>query len=104
MAVAAMTRDTEHYWQSPYITWRAEIPGDWTLFILYLRESRIKARVPAILEVLSLLGLFQPVALLGGPLGDKRGAFWIAVEPRFTQAAIQLLPRLGYSYAVDRAI
>ena len=96
--------DTEHYWQSPYINWSAEIPGDWTLFILYLRESRVKARVPAILEALSLLGPFQPVALLGGPLGDKRGIFWIAVEPQFTQSAIKLLPRLGYSYAVDRAI
>lgn len=99
-----MMLDTEHYWQSPYINWTAEIPGDWAMFIMYMRESRGKARVPAVMEALSLLGPFQPVALLGGPLSDKRGVLWVAVETRFTQSAIKLLPQLGYSYAVDRAI
>lgn len=97
-------QETEHYWQNPYIHWHDEIPVDWSLFILYLRKSRVKARVPAILEALSLLGPFQPIALLGGPLGDKRGVFWIAVEPQFTRFAINLFPRLGYSDAVDLAV
>lgn len=96
--------NTEHYWQSPYINWYVDMPDDWSLFILYIRESRVKARVPAVLEALSLLGLFQPIALLGGPLGDKQGVFWIAVEPKFTQSAIDLFSRLGYSYAVDWAV
>jgi hypothetical protein len=96
--------DSGHYWQSPYIDWAPEIPDDWNLFVVYMRQSRIKARVPAVLEVLSLLRPLQPIAPLRGPLAGEKGAFWIAVAPSFTQPAIQLLSRLGYSYAVDRVL
>jgi hypothetical protein len=96
--------DSGHYWQSPYIDWAPEIPDDWNLFVVYMRTARIKARVPAVLEVLSLLRPFQPIAPLRGPRADEKGVFWIAVAPSFTQPALQLLPRLGYSFAVDRVL
>jgi SAM-dependent methyltransferase len=99
-----MMLDTGHYWQSPYIDWTSEVPDGWDLFVVYMRESRVKARVAAVLELLSLLGPFHPVAPLSGPLADKKGVFWIALEPQFTQRSIQLFPRLGYSHAVDRAM
>jgi SAM-dependent methyltransferase len=103
-ASSNLMAETGHYWQSPYVSWSPEIPDDWTLFVVYMRESRVRARVPAVLELLSLWGPFRPVALLSGPFADKRGVFWVALEPALAQSAILLLPRLGYAYAVDRAV
>ena len=96
--------DTGHFWQSPFIPWASEMPEGWTLLVVHMRASRVKARVPAVLEVLSLLGPFQPVALLSGPLADRQGVFWIALDPAFLHPVVQLLPRLGYAFAVDRAV
>jgi SAM-dependent methyltransferase len=94
--------DTAHYWQSPYIEWSTDIPDTWTLFVFYTRTARVKAKVPAVLEALSLLGPFDPLAPLSGPQADQKGVFWLAVDPQFAQPAEALFPRLGYSYAVDR--
>ena len=99
-----MKIDNGHYWQSPYINWSHEIPDQWTLFVMYMRESRVKARVPAVLAAFWLLEPFRPLGPIGGPRAYKRGLFWIAFEPRFAQSAIQLLPRLGYSCAADQAL
>lgn len=72
-----------------------------TLLIFYVRNSRIKAMDCAIQEALFLLRDFEPVALPGGPMGDTRGLFWIEIPSHLLNDAADLLPRLGYSYAVD---
>jgi SAM-dependent methyltransferase len=72
------------------------------LFVFHMRESRVKAKVPAVLEALSLWRPFEPVAPISGPLAEMRGVFWIALGPRYVGTATQLLPRLGYSFAVDQ--
>jgi hypothetical protein len=93
---------SEHYWQSPYVEWVSQLPDSWRLFVFHIRESRVKAKVPAVLEALSLWRLFEPVPLISGPLAEKRGVFWIALDPQYVSVATPLLPRLGYSFAVDQ--
>ncbi len=72
-----------------------------SIFVCYLRPARNKARTAGTIEVLSLLRDLQPVALSGGPLSEQSGVFWIAIPAESVEAAIQRLPRLGYTYAVD---
>ena len=95
---------SEHYWRNPYVTWTSEIPAEWLLFVFHIRDSRIKAKVPAVVEILSVWRPFQPLASLSGPLADQRGVFWIALDPQFLSPALNLLPRLGYSHAADLVV
>lgn len=69
-----------------------------------MRESRVKAKVPAVMEALSLWRPFRPVAPISGPLAEKRGVFWIALDPQYVTTAISRLQRLGYSLAVDEVL
>jgi hypothetical protein len=95
---------TEHYWQSPFVDWREELPAGWELFLFYIRTSRQQARIAAIVEALHLLNGLPAVSLVGGPLADRRGVFWIAVPPEAAREAVRRFPRLGYTAAVDRAV
>jgi hypothetical protein len=92
----------EHYWQSPFVDWINAVPADWDLYVFTMRESRLKARVPAVLEALCLWRPFEAKASLTGPLAGQKGVFWIALQPRHARAAVEMLPRLGYTQAVDR--
>jgi SAM-dependent methyltransferase len=93
-----------HYWNSPFIDWQPVRPLGWQVYVFYMRESRVKARVPAVAEALCLWRPFRAVALLSGPLADQKGVFWLALEPAHAREAAAQLPRLGYSYAVDRLV
>lgn len=74
------------------------------MFAFHLRDARIKAKVPAVVEALSLWRPFRPVPPISGPLAEKKGVFWVAIEPEFIPSAVRLLPRLGYSSAVDEVL
>lgn len=92
-----------HYWESPYIDWSREVGAGDALLIFTLRESRVKALVPAVVEAVTLLGRFAPRPLLVGPQAELRGRFRLAVAVQDVPAVRALLPRLGYSSAVEYA-
>lgn len=96
--------DTGHYWESPYIEWVKDIPEEWVLLVFYIRDSRNKAIVPAVLEALALLHSYEPMASLSGPLADQKGVFWIGIEASYLEQCVPLFQRLGYSYAVDQVV
>jgi SAM-dependent methyltransferase len=73
------------------------------VLIFTLRPSRCKARTAATAEALSLLRDLNAEALPGGPLSERGGLFWIDLPVESLASARALLPRLGYSYAVDLA-
>ena len=94
----------EHYWQSPFVDWTSAVPEDWDLYVFAMRESRLKARIPAVLEALCLWRPFEARASLTGPLAGQKGVFWIALPARHARAAVELLPRLGYTQVVERLV
>jgi len=69
--------------------------------VFYLRPARRKARVAATAEALALLEDLQPTAPVGGPLSEQGGLFWIEMPTDRLAAAVERLPRLGYTDAVD---
>jgi SAM-dependent methyltransferase len=71
------------------------------LLIFYLRPARRKARSVAIAEALSLLQDLHAVAPGGGPLSEQGGLFWVALPADAVQSAINRMPGLGYTYAID---
>src|SRR6266571_732188 len=71
------------------------------LLIFYLRPAHRKARSVAIAEALSLLQDLHAVAPGGGPLSEQGGLFWVALPADAVQSAIDRMPGLGYTYAVD---
>jgi SAM-dependent methyltransferase len=95
---------TEPYWRSPYIDWHDDLPAGCALLVCHLRTARQQARVAAALEVLSLLSEHGAVALSSGPLAEDKGVFWVALPQAQLGAATRLLPRLGYTSAVDLAV
>lgn len=95
---------TKHYWQSPYIDWVDDVPEGWILLIFYIRSGRNKAIVPAVVEALSLLRPFNPIASSSGPLADQKGVFWIGIECSLVQKCSHLFKQLGYTFAIDQAI
>ncbi|MCK4352536.1 hypothetical protein KAW65_03920 [candidate division WOR-3 bacterium] len=96
-----MDNKAGHYWQSSYIDWICDIPKNWSIFVFYTRKARQKAVESSIVEALCLLRNLDASALRGGPLSEKRGVFWIAIPSEKLGLAINLLPRLGYTYTVD---
>ena len=52
-------------------------------------------------EALALLHDLAPTAPAGGPGGDRAGRFWVELPERHLGEAVDRLPRLGYSTAVD---
>lgn len=72
------------------------------LLVFHTRPARTKARAVAIAEALSLLGDLSPTAPVGGPLGEKKGAFWITIPEGCVGEAMRRFPRLGYTDVVDR--
>ena len=90
-----------HFWQSPYINWLTEIPDDCIVLVMYLRSARSKAKVVAIVEALCLLNDLNAQALIGGPLAEKAGVFWIALPKIYIESALVRLPHLGFVKAVD---
>jgi hypothetical protein len=72
-----------------------------TLLIFHLREARRKARGAAVAEALSLLRDLQAIAPESGPLSERSGLFWISFPRDALDQAIERLPRLGYTEAVD---
>jgi SAM-dependent methyltransferase len=69
--------------------------------IFYQRAARRKALAAARMEALCLLRDLAPAAPDGGPRGERGGVFWIALPPDALNRAIDRLPRLGYTRAVD---
>lgn len=96
--------DSKHYWQTPYVQWSDEVPTGWGLLLCYIRTSRQKARVAAVVEALRLLHGLSAIALVGGPFADKKGLFWIAIPMDDVQSSLLRLPWLGYTSEVDLAI
>lgn len=74
---------------------------DTTLFICHIRAARRKARAVATMEALCLLRDLRPTAPTSGPLAEQSGVFWIALPISALDLAVNRLPRLGYTYAVD---
>jgi SAM-dependent methyltransferase len=72
-----------------------------TLLIFHLRTARRRARVAALFEAESLLRDLDVQREVGGPLSDQKGVFWLSLPAVQLDAAIERLPRLGYSEAVD---
>jgi hypothetical protein len=52
-------------------------------------------------EALALLHDLGPTAPAGGPLADRGGVLWVELPQRHLAEAVDRLPRLGYSTAVD---
>ncbi len=71
-----------------------------SLLLFHLRPARRKARTTAVLEALSLLDGLEATAPARGPLGEKP-VFWVALPSERLPEARTLLPRLGYTNAVD---
>lgn len=86
-----------HYWNSPFVDWHRELPAGWDLYVCHIRASRNKARIAAVREILALLIDYEPFALLGGPLADQKGVFWIGIDPAHCQAVAPLLKHSGYT-------
>ncbi len=74
---------------------------DTALLICTIREARRKARVAATAEALCLLRDLKPAAPDRGPLAERGGVFWIALPRDAIDLAVDRLPRLGYTQAVD---
>jgi hypothetical protein len=72
-----------------------------TILIFRVRRARQKAMKAAIAEALSLLAEFNPSMMAGGPLGDQPGLFWLELEESLVPAAMDRIPLLGYTSAVD---
>lgn len=88
------------YWNNPFVNWQPQLPEGWTLYLCQIRPGRIKARVPAVLEVMTLLTPFQPVPLLSGPLADQKGVFWIGLPKQHEAPAEARFKHLGYTRQV----
>lgn len=73
------------------------------LLICRIRDARRRAREAAIAEVLCLLRDLGADPARGGPLGEQPGVFWVALPPGARERAVERLPRLGYTAAVDVA-
>jgi hypothetical protein len=72
-----------------------------TLLIFHLRQARRKARAAGVAEALGLLRDLQATAPESGPLSERGGLFWISLPHDAVDQAIERLPRLGYTEAVD---
>jgi len=72
-----------------------------TILIFRVRRARQKAMKAAIAEARSLLAEFNPAMMAGGPLGDQPGLFWLELEESLVPAAMDRIPFLGYTSAVD---
>lgn len=94
-------QNKQHYWQSPFVNWTSTINPNWLLFIFYINPSRQKARVSAIVEVLSILRDLKVDVPIGGPLAEQKGVFWISLEKEFVPIMVNRLPWLGYTAGVD---
>lgn len=93
-----------HFWHSPFVNWHNEFPDNHTMYVCKLRASRNKARVAAVVELLSLLSICEPLALLSGPLAEERGIVWIAVRSSCESIAEQQFHHLGYIESVQKLI
>jgi hypothetical protein len=71
------------------------------LLIFHLRQARRKARAVGVAEALGLLRDLQATAPTSGPLSERGGLFWISLPAEVLDQAIERLPRLGYTEAVD---
>lgn len=92
------------YWRSPYVQWLDALPKKHALLVCTLRPARQSAKIPAILEALTLLRDFDGLALRSGPAPDTGSFFWLALPQNALDAAKALLPRLGYTSAVELAV
>lgn len=71
------------------------------LLLFYLREARRKARAAGVAEALGLLRDLRASAPESGPLSERGGLFWITLPLDALDQAMERLPRLGYTEAVD---
>lgn len=92
------------YWRSPYVHWQDALPKKHALLACTLRPARQSAKIPAILEAVTLLRDFDAQALRSGPAPDAGSFFWLALPQKALDTAKALLPRLGYTSAVDVAL
>jgi hypothetical protein len=82
----------------------ASVDDDRTLLVLRVRRSRGKAVGLAVLEAVSVLGDLGAEAVAGGPFGDEAGTAWVTIPAESLDDASALLPRLGYTTAVDALV
>jgi len=68
-----------------------------------MKEGRSKAGEAARAEALALLAALDPAVLLGGPLAEKGGVFWIEVSEGNPLHEVHF-SRLGYTAAVDEVV
>ena len=94
---------SDPFWRSPFVEWIDDLPPGHALLVCTLRPARQQAKVVALVEMLSLLNAYSPRALLSGPVAEQKGIFWVALPQAHLNAACALLPRLGYTTAVDLA-
>ncbi len=78
-----------------------ELPFDSIMLICYVRSARRKATDVATMEALCLLQGLGAAAMIGGPLSEVGGLFWLALPKGSLSACSKRLPHLGYTYAVD---
>jgi SAM-dependent methyltransferase len=93
----------EPYWRSPYIEWIDDLPKQYAILVCALRPARQQAKVVAIVEALTLLRDLDALALRSGPVDQPGNVFWLALPQKNLDAVKPLLPRLGYTSAVDVA-
>jgi len=93
--------ERRHFWQTPYVDWVSRAPENCVTLIMHLRRARLKAKVVAVVEALCLLQDLGVQALIGGPLAERVGVFWLALPKDHIKAALARLPHLGYVQAVD---
>lgn len=72
-----------------------------TLLIFHRRTARRKAHEAALLEAETLLADLGVQRETGGPLSNQKGVFWLSLPMEHLNIAVERLPRLGYSDAVD---
>ncbi len=94
---------SDPFWRSPYVEWMDDLPADHALLVGSIRTARGSAKVAAVFEILSLLKAYAPRALLSGPAAERKATYWVALPQAYLDAARVLLPRLGYTSAVDLA-
>jgi hypothetical protein len=71
-------------------------------FVCHIHSGRKKAIEAAVIEMLCLLRDLSPAQLLGGPLAEQGGVFWMEIPEVSVDEALDRFPRLGYTKAVDK--
>ena len=71
-----------------------------TVLIGKMRQSRLKCKQLAVIELLSLLSYCEPNFITNGPLGDVKGCIAVSISKakNVEEKTIELLSHAGYTY------